>query len=161
MHRTVYYTVLRCVVNISMHRWRCGFHERRTSVSRFIFYLKSWEFIYKYINEWYGTGFRLIKKWLTIYQVTNILLTHQEKKKMQVLCNFFIKNIIFELYVTLTNMYYLLCIMQSHKMTKLDMIISDLRPEEHTSLMEKLQKYELGEWNNAIDPIWVSFFNYH
>ena len=153
MHCTVYYIVLRCIVNISTHRWCCGFHERRTRVSRFIFYLKSWEFFYKYINEWYATGFRLIKKWLTRYQVTKILLTHQEKQKRQVLCKLFIKNIIFELYVTLTNMYCLLCIMQSHKMTKIDIIISDLRLEEHKILMEKLQKDESGEWNNTIDPI--------
>ena len=82
---------------------------------------------------------------MTRYQVTKILITHQEKKKRQVLCKFFTKNIIFELYVSLTNMYCLLCIMQSHKMTKLDMIISDLRPEEHKILMEKLQKDETGE----------------
>ena len=118
----VYYTVLRCVVNISTHQWRCGFHERRTSVSRFIFYLKSWEFIYKYINEWYATGFRLIKKWLTRNQVTKTLITHQKKKTRQVLCKFFTKNIIFELYVSLINMYCLLCIMQSHKVMKLDNI---------------------------------------
>ena len=42
-------------------------------------------------------------------------------------------------------MYCLLCIMQSHKMMKLDMIIYDLRPEEHKILMENLQKDELGE----------------
>ena len=41
------------------------------------------------------------------------------------------------------------------------MIISDLGLEERKSLMEKLQKDELGEWKNNIDPIWVSFFNYH
>jgi hypothetical protein len=78
-------------------------------------------------------------------QVTKILITHQEKKKRQVLCKFFTKNIIFELYVSLTNMYCLLCIMQSHKMTKLDKIISDLGPEERKILMEKLQKDESGE----------------
>ena len=42
-------------------------------------------------------------------------------------------------------MYCLLCIMQSHKMIEIDMIISDLGPEEHKSLMEKLQKDESGE----------------
>ena len=42
-------------------------------------------------------------------------------------------------------MYCLLCIMQSHKMTKLDTIISDLGLEERKSLMEKLQKDESGE----------------
>ena len=42
-------------------------------------------------------------------------------------------------------MYCLLCIMQSHKMTKLDKIISDLGPEERKILMEKLQKDESGE----------------
>ena len=67
------------------------------------------------------------------------------KAKRQVLCKFFIKNIIFELYVSLTNMYCLLCIMQSHKMTKLDKIIYDLGPEERKRLMEKLQNDESGE----------------
>ena len=95
----------------------------------------------------------MIKKWLTRDQVTKILITHQEKQKREVLCKFFIKNIIFELYVSLTNMYCLLCIMQSHKMTKLDKIISDLEPEECKSLMEKLQKDESSEWKNTIDPI--------
>ena len=42
-----------------------------------------------------------------------------------------------------------MCIMQSHKMTKLDMIISDLGPEERKSWMEKLQKDVLGEWKNS------------
>ena len=42
-------------------------------------------------------------------------------------------------------MYCLLCIMQSHKMTKLNMIIFYLRPEERKILMEKLQKDESGE----------------
>ena len=46
-------------------------------------------------------------------------------------------------------------------MMKLDMIIFDLGPEERKSLMEKLLKDESGEWKNTIDPIWVSFFNYH
>ena len=67
------------------------------------------------------------------------------KAKRQVICKFFIKNIIFELYVSLTNMYCLLCIMQSHKMTKVDKIIPDLGPEEHKILMEKLQMDETGE----------------
>ena len=39
----------------------------------------------------------------------------------------------------------LLCIMQSHKMMKLDKIIFDLGPEERKILMEKLQKDESGE----------------
>ena len=42
-------------------------------------------------------------------------------------------------------MYCLLCIMQSHKMMKLDKIISDLELKERKSLMEKLQKDESGE----------------
>ena len=42
-------------------------------------------------------------------------------------------------------MYYLQSNMQSHKMAKLDMIISNLGPEDHKSLMEKLQKDESGE----------------
>ena len=77
--------------------------------------------------------------------MTKILITHQEKQKRQVLCKLFIKIIIFELYVSLNNMYYLLYIMQSHKMTKLDKIISDLGPEECKIFMEKLQKDESGE----------------
>ena len=80
----------------------------------------------KYINEWYGTSFILIKKYLIRDQVKKILIAHQEKKKRKVLCKFFIKIVIFELYVSLTNIYCLLCIMQSHKMMKLDKIISDL-----------------------------------
>ena len=67
------------------------------------------------------------------------------KQERQVLCKLFTKNIIFELYVSSTNMYCLLRIMQSHKMMKLDKIISDLRPEELKSLMEKLQNDESGE----------------
>ena len=89
--------------------------------------------------------YRLIKKCLTRDQVTKILITHQEKQKRQVLCKFFTKNTIFELYVSLTNMYCLLCIMQSHKMMKLNKIISDLGPEERKILMEKLKNDELGE----------------
>ena len=42
-------------------------------------------------------------------------------------------------------------------MMKLDKIISDLRPEKCKNLMEKLQKHELGEWKNIIDPLWVYF----
>ena len=42
-------------------------------------------------------------------------------------------------------MYCLLCIMQSHKMTKLNMIIFYLQSEERKSLMENLQKDESGE----------------
>ena len=87
----------------------------------------------------------MIKKWPTRDQLTKILITHQEKQKRQVLYKLFTKNIIFELYVSLTNMYCLLCIMHSHKMKKLDKIISDLGPEERKSLMEKLQKDELCE----------------
>jgi hypothetical protein len=51
----------------------------------------------------------------------------------------------FELYVSLTNMYWLVCVLQSQKMRKLDQIICDLGVEEHKSLMEKLQKEESGE----------------
>jgi hypothetical protein len=51
----------------------------------------------------------------------------------------------FELYVSLTNMYWLVCVLQSHKMRKLDKILCDLSAEERKSLMEKLQKEESGE----------------
>ena len=84
------------------------------------------------------TGFILIKKWLIRVQVTKILITHLENKKMQVLCKFFTKIIIFELYVSLTNMYCLVCIIQSQKMTNLNKIIYELRPKKRKSLMEKL-----------------------
>ena len=87
-------------------------------------------------------GFMLIKKWLTRVQVTKILIAHPRKKKRQFFCKLFTKIIIFELYVSLTNIYCLLCIMQSHKITKLDKIIYDLGPEERKILMEKFQKDE-------------------
>ena len=80
----------------------------------------------------------MIKKLLTRDHVTKILITHPKKKKRQVLCKFFTKIIILKLYVSLTNMYCLVCITQRHKITKLDKIISDLRPEERKTLMEKL-----------------------
>ena len=51
----------------------------------------------------------------------------------------------FELYVSLTNMYWLVCVMKDHKMRKLDKIISYLSVEERKILMEKLQKDESGE----------------
>ena len=51
----------------------------------------------------------------------------------------------FELYVSLTNMYWLVCVMQSHKMRKLNKILCGLSEKEHKILMEKLQKDELGE----------------
>jgi hypothetical protein len=51
----------------------------------------------------------------------------------------------FELYVSLTNMYWLVCVMQSHKMKKVDKIISNLSAEEHKILIEKLQNDESGE----------------
>ena len=92
-----------------------------------------------------GIGFILINKWLTRVQVTKTLIAHPEKKKRKVLCKLFTKNIIFELYVSLTNMYCLVCITQSHKMMKLDKIISDLRPKEHKIFMENLYKDESGE----------------
>ena len=50
-------------------------------------------------------------------------------------------------------MYYLMCIIQSHKMMKIDNIIFYLGPEERKILMEKLQKDEPGERKNTIDPI--------
>ena len=92
-----------------------------------------------------GTCFLLIKKWLTRVQVTKILIEHPKKQKSQVICKLFTKSIIFELYVSLTSMYCLVCMMQSHKMLNLDKSISDLRPEKRKSLMEKLQKDESGE----------------
>ena len=51
----------------------------------------------------------------------------------------------FELYVSLTNMYRLVCVLQSHKMRKIDNILCDLSEEERKFLMEKLQKEDSGE----------------
>ena len=50
-----------------------------------------------------------------------------------------------ELYVSLTNMYWLVCGMQGHTMSKIEKIVSDLSAEERKSLMEKLQKDESDE----------------
>jgi hypothetical protein len=43
-----------------------------------------------------------------------------------------------ELYVSLTNMYWLVCVMQVYKMRKIDDIIYDLGAKERKILMEKL-----------------------
>jgi hypothetical protein len=51
----------------------------------------------------------------------------------------------FELYVSLTNMYWLVCVLQSHQMRKLDKILCDVSEEECKRLMEKLKKNESGE----------------
>ena len=56
----------------------------------------------------------------------------------------------FEWYVSLTNMYCLVCVMRSHKMMNLDKILSDLSAKEHESLMEKLQNDESYEWKITI-----------
>ena len=56
----------------------------------------------------------------------------------------------FELYVSLTNMYWLVCVMQSHKIKKVDKIVSNLKAEESKIIIEKLQKDESGEWKNII-----------
>ena len=50
-----------------------------------------------------------------------------------------------ELYVSLTNMYWLVCVIQGHKMRKLDNIISNKSAKERKRLMEKLQRNESGE----------------
>ena len=50
-----------------------------------------------------------------------------------------------ELYVSLTNMYWLVCVMQGNKMRKIDNIIYDLSVEECKTLMEKLQRDESDE----------------
>ena len=50
-----------------------------------------------------------------------------------------------ELYVSLTNMYWLICVTRSQKMRKIDNIICNLSVEEHKTLMEMLQRDELGE----------------
>ena len=62
-----------------------------------------------------------------------------------------------ELYVNLTNMYWLVCVMQGHKMKNLDNIISDLSVEESKILMEKLQKDESGELKNTIQYDFLNF----
>ena len=87
-----------------------AYYLKGTPFYWFFFTWKFCDLFIKYINEWYGIGFILINKWMTRDQVTKILIAHREKqKKKQVFCKFFTKIIIFEQYVSLTNMYCLLC----------------------------------------------------
>ena len=51
----------------------------------------------------------------------------------------------FELYVSLTNMYWLMCVMQSKRVRNIGKIFCNLSGEEHKTLMEKLQRDESGE----------------
>ena len=51
----------------------------------------------------------------------------------------------FELYASLTNVYWLMFVMQSQKMRKLDKISCNLSVEEHKILMEKLQMDKSSE----------------
>ena len=51
----------------------------------------------------------------------------------------------FELYVSLTNMYSLMSVMHSKKMRKLDKIFCNLSVDERKILMEKLHNDESGE----------------
>lgn len=50
----------------------------------------------------------------------------------------------FELFVNLSNMYWLMCDIQSQKLRKLDKILSNLSVEERNMLMEKLQRDKSG-----------------
>jgi hypothetical protein len=56
---------------------------------------------------------------------------------------------VFELYVILTNMYWLVSVLQIPQVRKLDKIILYLSAEERKILMEKLQKEESSEWKNS------------
>lgn len=47
-------------------------------------------------------------------------------------------------------MYWLVCVMKSHKMKYVDKIISNISAEECKIQIEKLQKDELGESKNTI-----------
>lgn len=51
----------------------------------------------------------------------------------------------FELYGSLINMCCLVCVMHTHKMKKVDKIISNISAEKCKSMIEKLQNDELGE----------------
>ena len=51
----------------------------------------------------------------------------------------------FELYVSLTNVYWLLCVMKMQNMRKLDKIFCNLSVDERKILMEKLHNDESGE----------------
>ena len=48
----------------------------------------------------------------------------------------------FDIYVSLTNMYWLVCVMDSHKMKKVNKIIFNLSAEDLKILILKLQKDE-------------------
>ena len=79
-----------------------------------------------------GTGFILITKSVRRVEVKNILIdTMITPKKVEKTSSLYIlyKINMFELYVSLTNIYWLVCVMQSHKMWKLDKNLSDLSAE--------------------------------
>ena len=63
----------------------------------------------------------------------------------------------FELYVILTNMYWLMCVMQSQKLRKVDKIFCNLSIEEHRTLMEMLQNDKSGEYKRNPYEFFLEF----
>ena len=62
------------------------------------------------------------------------------QRRKVVLVNLCIQINLFELFVNFTNMYWLMCDMQSQKMRNIDKIITNLSPKERKTLMERLQR---------------------
>ena len=52
----------------------------------------------------------------------------------------------FELFINLTNMYWLMCDMQRQKMRNINQIICNLSAEKLKTLMEKIQRDESSEF---------------
>ena len=50
----------------------------------------------------------------------------------------------FEVYVSLTNMYWLMCVMQSQKVRNIGKILCNLSGEEHKTLIDNLHNDESG-----------------
>lgn len=64
----------------------------------------------------------------------------------------------FEVYVSLTSMYWLQCVTKSHNMREFNKILNDLSVKKHEILMEKLRKNESGELKNIIQYEFFSNF---
>ena len=64
----------------------------------------------------------------------------------------------FELYVSLTNMYWLMCVMQRKRVRNIGKIFCNLSGEEHKTLMEKLQRDESSE-KKVINIYYFLIFN--
>ena len=67
------------------------------------------------------------------------------QRRKVVLINLCIQINLFELFVNFTNMYWLMCDMQSQKMRKFDKFLTNLCQEECKTLLERLQRDESYE----------------